>query len=325
MTLGGHPWLKQPVTQQRALIIPGGYRCGTTSLFAYLADHPEINPAIIKEPAFFYSRRFRHNPAENRAYPPGDEAWAYRSLFRRRPDAPVWLEGSAMYLHDRGCAARIRAGLPEARIVILLREPIARLVSWYKFLLLQGMLPASGGGFESWVREQIADATPLDERPLPRQAIAQGHYAASVAEYLQCFGRERVELVWFDDLKRDPRAVLRRVCALVGIRPDFYDDYTFPVQNEARKLRYPRAFAAYQRAHRRFFRLFGFAPRLQHELRVQLFGRLEPWALQYLTTAADPLEVHEPLAATLREYYRADLEPLRALVGTPAPWEARRG
>ncbi|MEQ1438032.1 sulfotransferase [Fontimonas sp. SYSU GA230001] len=316
-TEGEHPWIQGTLTDQPMLIIVGGYRCGTTSLFTYLAAHPDIDPALIKEPAFFFSLRIAQRPS---AYPAGHEAWAYRSMFRRR-NARVLLEATSNYFNDPGCAARIARALPNARIVVLMREPVARLVSWYRFLRLQNQLDP-GLGFEAWIRRQLAETRPVDERPYTLQAVAHCRYAPYLEDYLRVFGRDRVLPLWFDDFKSDPRGTLRRVCGFAGIDPRFHDGYAFPVQNESMKLRRVGWFRAYRRLHKGLARVLQPWPRLQHEFKVQLFGRLEPRLLPFFTAPADPVDVPDALVRELRAHFIADLAPLHERVGSPAPWQA---
>ncbi len=318
MQEGYHPWVREPISHNEMLIIAGGYRCGTTSLFACLSGHPEINPSLIKEPAFFFSLRLLEQPQIS--YPPGHEVWAYLSMFRKK-GGRVLLEGTSNYLNDPGCAARIARGLPRAKVILLLREPVARLLSWYKFLRLQGQLDPRLG-FETWIHEQMSDPRPVDQRPYPLQAVEHCRYGRYVEEYLRVLGQDRVLILWFDDFKHDPRAVMRRVCRFSGIAADYYEHYSFAVQNESMKLRRPRAFAAYRKLHRGFFRLLRPWPRLQHLMRVGLFGVVEPKILPLFTGPADPVEISPRLQHELRDYVRADLPALRALTGADAPWRA---
>ncbi|MFA5938146.1 MAG: sulfotransferase [Sinimarinibacterium sp.] len=299
------------------LIIGGGYRCGTTSLFSYLAGHPEISPSLIKEPGFFFSLRLHQNPSP---YPPGHEVWAYRSMFRKR-GARVLMEGTSNYLNDPGCAARIARALPRAKVVLLLREPVARLVSWYKFLRLQNQLPP-GMAFEEWIRSQLADTQPTVERPYAMQAVDHCRYAPYVAEFLSVLGADRVLPVWFDDLKRAPQAVMERICRFAGIRADYYADFTFPAQNESMKIVRPRLFGAYRKLHRALTRALSPWPRLQHEFKVQLFGVLEPKLLPLFTGPADPVDVSPALRQLLQHHFSSDIAPLRELTGSEAPWQA---
>jgi hypothetical protein len=312
---GFHPWTQGVISSAPALMIVGSYRCGTTSLFSYLAGHPEINPSLIKEPGFFFSRRIRETPSP---YPAGHEVWAYLSMFRRK-NAPVLLEGTANYLHDPGCAERILGALPNAKVIIALREPVARLISWYKFIQLRQWWDGTCG-FERWIREQQADHRPVDQRPYHLQALQHGLYSDYVRKYLDVFGRERVHIVWFDELKRDPRAVMIRICRFIGIAPGYYDTYVFPTQNEAMKIRRPRVFRIYRGLHRLFFRLLQPFPRLQHELRVLFFGYFEPAILGFFTGPADPVSVPETLQDELRRFYSHDLAALCAVTGQDVPW-----
>lgn len=314
--LGRHPWLNGVLTDREMLIIAGGYRCGTTSMFTYLAAHPEISPSLIKEPAFFFSLRLKERPQTS--YPPGHEAWAYLSMFRKR-GARVLLEGTSNYLNDPACAARIAGALPRVKVVLLLREPVARLVSWYKFLRLQGQLDHAVS-FEAWIRQQLSDPRPVDQRPYRLQAVEHCRYSVYVEEFLRVLGRERVLILWFDELKRDPLAVMQRVCSFIGINPAVYEDYTFPMQNESMRIRRPRAFSAYRKLHRGFFRLLRPWPHLQHELKVWMFGIVEPRILPFFTEPADPVHVSVELRQELQRYLRQDLPKLRELVGSDVPW-----
>lgn len=314
---GTHPWVAGTLTDQQMLIVAGGYRCGTTSLFTYLAAHPQINPSLIKEPGFFFSHRITQRPA---AFPPGHEAAAYRSLFRRA-GAHVLLEGTSNYLNDPGCAGRIAGALPNARVVVLMREPIARLVSWFKFLRLQRQIDPAVS-FETWIRRQLEDARAIDDRPYLLQAVEHCRYAQYVEDYLRVLGRDRVLPMWFDDLKSDPLGALRRVCRFAGIDASFYDAYAFPRQNESMKIRRPGLFKLWQRLHKGAARLLQPWPRLQYEMRVQLFGHVEPRILPFFTGPADAVDVSAQLTSDLRAHFVDDLAPLSALVGSQAPWQA---
>jgi hypothetical protein len=307
-----HPWAPGPISERDALLVVGGYRCGTTSMYTYLAGHPEINPSTIKEPAFFFSMRWHETPPP---YPPGHEADAYLSLFRGR--GRVLLEATSNYLNDPGSAAHIRAALPNARVVIMLREPVARLISWYRFLQMQALL-GQDVPFADWVREQRDDPRPVDERPYPLRALGHGQYSRYLPDFLRVFG-ERALVVWFDDFKRDPAGVMRRVCALAGIDPGYYDTYRFDARNEAMQLRSERAFRIYRGAHRRFFALFQRWPRLQFRLRELFFTRMQLLMPLFLEPA-DAVRVPVALRNELRDYYRGELTALRQLTGEDPPW-----
>lgn len=314
---GHHPWLDGVLSEREMLIVAGGYRCGTTSVFSHLAAHPEIDPSLIKEPAFFFSLRLNENPQVS--YPKGHEAWAYLSMFRRSK-ARVLLEGTSNYLNDPGSAARIARALPGAKVVLLLREPVARLVSWYRFLRLQGNL-AADVSFEQWIETQLADPRATEARPYPLQAVDHCRYARYVADYLRVLGRDRVLTVWFDDLLSSPKATLQRIATFAAIDPSFYDRYEFRRENESMQIRRKRSFALYRKLHRGLCRLLRPWPRLEHEFKVQLFGVVEPRLLPYFTEPAPAPTVPPALAQRLRRHFVADLQELQSLLGETAPWQ----
>ena len=141
-----------PLEQQRFLIIGGATRSGTTSLFAYLGHHPQVRAASMKEARFFLDPGYPL-PARYRL---GDGLDHYATLFGDgTPSEDLWLEATSDYLYSMNTAERIRQALPRARVLMVLRDPVARLLSWYWFARRRGDLE-SGIDFEPYVRRQLA-------------------------------------------------------------------------------------------------------------------------------------------------------------------------
>src|SRR5687768_15406060 len=111
--------------------IVGAPRCGTTSMYAYLRQHPEIYVSPHKEPHFFGSD-LSPLPGAIR------EEELYRALFAGAGDRPRAGEASVWYLSSRKAASEIRAFAPEARILILLRAPHQMLESLHSLFLRTG-------------------------------------------------------------------------------------------------------------------------------------------------------------------------------------------
>lgn len=177
-----------------ALII-GAMKSGTSSLFNYLAGHPEIAACEIKEPHFF-------------AY---EENWLkgmqwYRSLWRWHPGQhKIALEATAAYAkrpyvpHVPERIAEVKDA--EFRFIYILRHPFERLESHS-------------------LHVSVAEGVkPLDEE-IPQHAIWASQYAMQIDAY-ERFGRDRMLLLFTDDLSRDPQGVLRRVCRFLSVDPDF--------------------------------------------------------------------------------------------------------
>jgi hypothetical protein len=178
------------------LIVIGGLKCGTTSLHHYLNLHPEVAMSRPKELNFF---------VEELNWPLGPE-W-YASHFGA--GATVRGESSPHYTNRprfEGVAQRMRSLLPDARLIYMVRDPIDRMLSHY--------LHNVGGGY---------DERPLDEAFAdPESAyVNRSRYFFQLEPYLAAFGRERIEIVTREELKRDRRETMSRVFRFVGIDPAF--------------------------------------------------------------------------------------------------------
>ncbi|MGQ9662575.1 MAG: sulfotransferase domain-containing protein [Kiritimatiellia bacterium] len=108
-------------------LIVGAPKAGTTSLFDYLGQHPEVYTPPVKEPCFFSSGlpAFTHDLAE------------YEALFAGQTTQTAIGEASTTYLYDPDAARRIHDLLPEARIIIMLRNPAERAYSEWAYNALQ--------------------------------------------------------------------------------------------------------------------------------------------------------------------------------------------
>ncbi len=147
-----------------------------------------------KEPCFFSPLR----PFTEMAFPHpwvSDQA-AYLKLFAKGAGCRAIGEASVSYLWDRGAPARIRAAIPDARIVISLRDPIERAYSHYLKDVREGWqgLPFYEALLEDW------------ERPEKGWGVSHlytelGLYHRQVKRYLDTFGPEQVLILLFDDLR----------------------------------------------------------------------------------------------------------------------------
>lgn len=184
-----------PAGRRVGLFVIGAQKCGTSSLAAALAAHPEIDFCARKEPHFF-SR--------------SGDAWrerldAYHALFgpasgRLRAEAST----SYTFLPEHpGTAERIHQYNPDARLVYLMRDPLERIVSHWLHRRVRHR-----------VRGSIGDAVEADPTYLDRS-----RYATQLDPYLRRFGRERVRPVVFEEYVADPAAGLAAVLEWMGLEP----------------------------------------------------------------------------------------------------------
>jgi hypothetical protein len=176
----------------RFAIIVGAMKCGTTSLFSHLAQHPQICRSRLKEPSYFarnYSR---------------GSAW-YRGLWQWRPQVYAWgLEASTDYtkhLRYPEVVDRIEKLGGEFRFIYIMRNPLERIESHVRHQLLAKHHRATPAGVE--------------------EMLDISSYASQIAPYVERFGAEHVLLLPFEQLRDDPAALLRHVCEFLRIDPDF--------------------------------------------------------------------------------------------------------
>jgi GrpB-like predicted nucleotidyltransferase (UPF0157 family) len=211
----GHP--REIAMRRPNFFIVGAPRSGTTSMYAYLRQHPEVFGSAHKEPQFFGS---------DLTPPPGAirDPRLYLELFAAADGRPLAGEASVYYLLSTRAAAEIRDFAPAARIIAMLREPAAMAYS------LHSLYRRSGNeDLPSFAEALDAEPERRERRRLPPGAyFPEGllysemvRYSPMVERYLEVFGREQVHCILFDDFVRDTAGVYRRTLEFLGADPSF--------------------------------------------------------------------------------------------------------
>jgi len=204
-------------------IVIGAAKAGTTALYWYLAEHPQVFMSPMKETNFFaYGLDDRGRPLygdpELHRFPIRSLA-EYAALFADAGDAIAIGEASPIYLECPQAADRIRERLPAARIACCLREPVDRAYSDYLMYL------RSRGRRLDPERDLSASATWA--RPDSHWMLI-GRYHEALSRYYEAFPRDRIHVFLFDDLKRDPAGVVRALYGFLGVDPGFVPDLETP-------------------------------------------------------------------------------------------------
>jgi hypothetical protein len=202
-------------------VVVGAPKCGTTSLHHYLGQHPDVFLPAQKE-----LHHFSYPELERNSEGPGDalvlrSACAtrerYEAFFAGAERARAVGEVSPSYLYYHATAAeRLRAALGQARIVVVVRDPIEKAWSQYMHLVRDDRerlaFPAALAAEEQRTRDGWA--------ALWRYA-GSSLYVEGIERYRAVFGAERVQVIAQDDLRADPAAVLAKLFAFVGVDPAF--------------------------------------------------------------------------------------------------------
>jgi hypothetical protein len=209
---------RQGVDMPNFLVI-GAAKSGTTSLYHYLAQHPDVFMSPVKEPKFFALE------GEKPSFRgPGDgEADAvttledYRALFEGADDERAVGEASPLYLYLEEALGRIKHYVPEARLIAVLRDPVERAYSSFLHKVRDGRETTT----------DFAEALALEEDRI-REGWAygwhykrRGFYHEQIIRYYEAFGPGQIRVYLYEDLKRDPRALLRDAYGFLGVDNSF--------------------------------------------------------------------------------------------------------
>ncbi|MGB3789729.1 MAG: sulfotransferase [Phormidesmis sp.] len=204
-------------------IIIGAIKCGTTSLFQYLAEHPEIAACRQKEPKFFnhlFSKGFDY----------------YQDLWNWNPSIhKVALEGTPSYTrfttrNPKNAAENIAQLMASEgttfKFIYILRDPIERIESHYNHAQ------------QMFSKTKIAS---IDEGIDP-ELIEISMYAKQLEEYTKRFQKENILLLNFEELKEDPLSVLKKVCTFLEIDPNYKFkglNVVYNSQEQRREIAFP--------------------------------------------------------------------------------------
>lgn len=213
-----------PINTTRFAIVGGAEKAGTTSLYSYLSAHPDVCASSHKETDYF--RGDAHDLS------------GYLTYFKDcDPAAKVWLESSPGYLAEADSVApRMGKLLPECKVIFLLREPVERLKSSFRFYKSRLHLPADmvfDDFADKCLRYELGGATPeqLGVGEWYLKSLARGRYELLLPPFREHLGESSLLVLNYDSLRDDLSGTIKRVAAFIGIDPSFYDDYAFGREN----------------------------------------------------------------------------------------------
>jgi len=207
--------------------IIGAPKCGTTALYSYLKEHPQVYFSALKEPHFF------NDDDEGRNF---TELGSYLKLFDLASEQHRAIgEASVLYLSSRSAVRRIHEFNPDARLIVMLRHPVDMFFSLHQQNLFS---------FRENIRDPIKAWTLQQERAagrrIPRgcreRQTLQYKQMVSLGSHLEClfgvFPREQVQAISFNEFQCDPKMVYDSALSFLGLEPD--DRTFFPKENSSK-------------------------------------------------------------------------------------------
>lgn len=203
--------------------ILGAAKSGTTSLHAYLNQHPEVFLSQNKEPSFFCSCfQVISNPID------------YFHLFSGASNQKVIGEASHVYMTDPATPPVLHALFPSAKFVVILRNPADRAFSLYHHMRRRGYETAAT--FEKalemeddrYCSQSFKDSCP--QYFYNFMYFRSGLYGEQLSRYLSYYDRSNFHILSLDALKTDPASSLRGIFSFLGVNEDFSPDLS--IKNE---------------------------------------------------------------------------------------------
>lgn len=206
-------------------LIIGAAKSGTTSLYHYLRQHPDVFMPEVKEPGFFAFKGQEMTFAgpegrvANEEGLPYNQFDAYESLFDELDDETAVGEASVVYLYSERAPRLIHEHVPDARLIAVLRNPVERAYSHYLMERGRDQEPLSFEDALAREPERIEQGYGIEWR---YQSF--GMYCDQIKRYLDYFPRRQMRIFLFRDLKNRPREVVRDIYSFLDVDPTFFPD-----------------------------------------------------------------------------------------------------
>jgi hypothetical protein len=276
--------------------ILGAPKCGTTSLWAWLRAHPNVFMTEMKEPSFFnYDDHLGISNLSD-----------YEELFRDAIDSDAAVgEASVWYLSSPVAVEKILEYQPEARFIVLVRNPIEMAVALHSEMLISGYenIPSFRTAWD--LQGERGQGRRIPAFGGPHRCFLYGDVCslgAQLQRLLTVAKGNRVLTVVLDDIQEDPRREYLKILAFLGVSDD--GRVNFQVENTARILRRPWL------ARSQFL-----TTQVKQKLHINVsFGLLRSVYSRNVVAAARP-ELDQNTYNVLKEYFTRDVDLLGGLIG----------
>lgn len=287
-------------------LLIGAAKSGTTSLYNYLHQHPQVFMSELKEPRFFIyeGQQISDNDLVNRKTV--TDINDYHSLFQGVTKELAIGEASG-YLASADAADRIKKYLPNVKLVAILRNPVDRAFSHHTFAVQKG--------FENEVVFQAALEKELqgtNDCQYTRTYIHQGMYHKNLLPFYRNFPPENIKVVLYEDLVQDRIGLIKDIYTFLNVDPSFVPDLNVRMN----KSGIPK--------HRKLYELYQKGSVLRDIVRSLLpktyRGKLNRWIEN---RSLRKLHFPDELRHELAEYFKEDITGLEMLINRDlSGWKA---
>jgi hypothetical protein len=196
------------------VVIGGAPKCGTSSLYFWLAAHPEVYGSPKKETFFFADKVNRFNSGANVHQ---HDMASYEAFFKGGEEATVRFEATAHYLYEKTARHHFSSWSTPPKMIFLFREPSKQMYSHYKM--------------ERYRTKRID--MPLEEYIQRPQITDHVDYAKHLKAWLAVMPEGHVRCWSFEDFMSRKVEVMQEIAQYIGVDPNFYDGFDFEHRNES--------------------------------------------------------------------------------------------
>lgn len=203
-------------------LIIGAAKSGTTALYRYVRQHPEIFMSDRKEP-----HHFSYTEETKKTNGPSDYIWTaitnpdeYESLFDDVKDETAIGEASPTYIYVPGTAERIHNKIPDPKLIAILRNPVERAYSAYMHLIRDDRETVN-----TFMEALLLEEERIKNNWGPIYHYTKcGMYFEQVIRYYRIFPKEKIMIIIYDDFKKHPLEVVQQIFNFLGVDPSFVPD-----------------------------------------------------------------------------------------------------
>lgn len=202
-------------------LILGAQKAGTTSIYKYLCQHPEIFMSANKEPHYFTLGDMELTPEAKRMYSHVPLTLKeYQQLFQDVQQEKAIGEASTSYLDTPRAARRIKQFLPKAKLIAVLRDPAERAQSHFTF-----NHKVFNEKLSTFHEVMAAEQQRLSQGLGPRfKYSGKGFYFEQLQTYFSLFNRDQIQIFLYDDFKADPLTVMQKMFHFLEVDDRFEPD-----------------------------------------------------------------------------------------------------
>ena len=212
------------------VIIAGAPKCGTTSLFRYLADHPDVCSSKVKETRYLLDADYPLFDPQNTFLRDGLSGY---SRFFSKDEAKtrsVILEATPDYIYQNTPHEALKKFPSTPYIIFVFRRPAVRILSYFNYAQNNLAQLPKDWSFEHFVDLLLADSV-SNEYPIVRESLRQSRYADYLQRWIDTVERDNICAILFDELTQEPLSHMKDLAQRIGLDSTFYDSYEFPREN----------------------------------------------------------------------------------------------